>query len=94
MPDSPPIPAPDIDARLRNLFASVESLRVRVEALEFGGAPPCAKPLSLVDRIEAVAGGDGRRALREIAAYLRHQYPTREGTASAWAILLEEHANR
>jgi hypothetical protein len=49
---------------------------------------------SLVESIEARAGGDARTALRVVAAWLRAEYPRREGYGTAWANMLEQEAEQ
>jgi hypothetical protein len=53
---------------------------------------------SLVERVMVLLGhhGDGtaRAALREVAAWLRSEYPRREGYGTAWADLIEQEASR
>jgi hypothetical protein len=37
---------------------------------------------------------EARAAIREVAAWLRSEYPRREGYGTAWANLIEEESNR
>jgi hypothetical protein len=51
----------------------------------------------LVDRVEARAGGDGRAAIREVAAWMRENYDPREVYGTGWANLIaaiEDEADR
>lgn len=56
---------------------------------------------SLVERVMVLLGhhGDGtartaRAAIREVAAWLRSEYPRREGYGTAWANLIEQEASQ
>lgn len=64
---------------------------------------PSPRPSALVDRVEGALDCDGynpnsereaRAAIREVAAWLRSEYPHREGYGTAWAKLLDDHANQ
>ena len=69
---------------------------------------PSPQPSTLVERlgraidsengpIPAVGSAwtpEARAAIREVAAWLRSEYPRREGYGTAWASLLEREANR
>ena len=60
-------------------------------------APPAAPAGGLVDRVEARAGGDGRAAIREVAAWMRENYDPREVYGTGWANLIaaiEDEADR
>jgi hypothetical protein len=65
-------------------------------ATEKSSAPAPAG--SLVERVMVLLGhhGDGtaRAAIREVAAWLRSEYPRREGYGTAWANLIEQEASR
>lgn len=47
---------------------------------------------SLVERVAAAP--NDRAKIREVAAWLRSEYPRREGYGTAWANLIEEEADR
>jgi hypothetical protein len=49
---------------------------------------------SLVERIEARAGGDGRAAIREIAAWLRVESKGHLGSGAHWAHRMEQEASQ
>jgi hypothetical protein len=49
---------------------------------------------SLVERIEARAGGDGRAAIREMAAWLRVESKGHLGSGAHWAHRMEQEASR
>ena len=83
-------------------------LRARVEALEaaannrqHGEAAERAEPdpaASLVERVRQAQGcgneRDARAAIREVAEWLRSEYPKHEGYGTSWASLIEEETNR
>jgi SH3-like domain-containing protein len=82
----------------------VDAIVRRVEAMEspmteLRAASAEARPAGgLVEMIEAVAGGDARAAIREVAEWLKQQQevPIGSSTASAdyFAAMLREEANR
>jgi hypothetical protein len=49
---------------------------------------------SLVERIEARAGGDGHAAIREMAAWLRVESKGHLGSGAHWARCMEQEADR
>ena len=82
-------------------------LRDRVEALEAAAlgrhdeSADSAAALWLVNRVAwAIFSTPGnfkdeaRAAIREVAAWLRSEYPTAAAPGTAWANLIEEEANR
>jgi hypothetical protein len=72
----------------------MRGISVLIAAATGSAEPPLAHCGSLIGRIEARAGGDARAAIREVATWLRTEYPRREGYGTAWANLIEEGANR
>ena len=82
-------------------------LRARVEALEAAAigrhdeSAERAEPdpaASLVEQVRQAQGcgneRDARAAIREVAAWLRSEYPKHEGYGTSWASLIEEETNR
>lgn len=79
-------------------------LRDRVAALEAAQRPTVKESLtvppspagSLVDRLASVGVSRFyvKAAILEVAAWLRSEYPRREGYGTAWANLIEQEANR
>ena len=62
---------------------------------------PSPQPSTLVERLANAlynvpfdSDAEARAAIREVAAWLRSEYPQREGYVTAWASLLEREANR
>jgi hypothetical protein len=94
---------PDTDS------SCILELRARVEALESAQQPHQDKldrlialdrSGSLVERVAAAIDHanktgetDARAAIREVAEWLRSEYPRREGYGTAWANLLDENAS-
>ena len=85
----------------------IVELRDRVEALEaaalgrHGESADSAAALSLADRVARTIFStpdsfkdEARAAIREVAAWLRSEYPAAAAPGTAWANLIEEEANR
>jgi hypothetical protein len=80
----------------------------RLMALDSDDGEPIVLPSSradlLIDRVaQAIYAApnnaegwrsEARAAIREVAAWLRSEYPRRDGYGTAWANLIEQEANR
>ena len=90
-----------------NDSSCILELRARVEALEAAAigrhdeSAERAEPdpaASLVERVRQAQGcgneRDARAAIREVAEWLRSEYPKHEGYGTSWASLIEEETNR
>ena len=95
LPENPRSPLP----------ACLLELRDRIQQLESTQPPrlpvPAPSSSTLVERVANAlynvpldAEAEARSAIREVAAWLRSEYPQREGYGTAWAGLLEREANR
>lgn len=97
---------PQMTACFLELRARVELLEATQHAHIPASSVAPAPTGSLVERVAlAIAhkgcfapdesyGTEARAAIREVAAWLRSEYPNREGYGTAWANLIEDEANR
>ena len=56
--------------------------------------PLVKRVANAMDSVPSDSEAEARAAIREVAAWLRSEYPKREGYGTAWANLIEEEANR
>jgi hypothetical protein len=78
-------PAPTVDDQL--------TLVDRVANALYSVPEPAGGVRSLAAYSVALPAAEARAAIREVAAWLRSEYPQREGYGTAWANLLDNEAN-
>ena len=97
LPENPRSPLPACLLELRDRIQQLESTE-----LAHAPAPaPSPQPSTLVERVAIAinaepfdSNAEARAAIREVAEWLRSEYPRREGYGTAWANLLEIESNR
>ena len=89
------------DAAEAGARCAIEQLRSKPGSWRPTEPAPSPRPSTLVDRVaNAIYTGlldsdaEARAAIREVAAWLRSEYPRRESYGTAWANLLDDHADQ